>query len=489
MTSMEKKIDQSFDKLAAEEIMVPDIFLQKMEETLGNLPSKETNNVGDLRKKKKRKRWVYAASVASFLVAGFVTTYNISADFKEYVKSLFPVNTDSGYQRAQQEGLVESLKLIATDKGYTIEIKELLAEGRRVSLVYEIKNEKGEVIPYSALFSGIEPGEAMNTQWHAYIVDPQTKKEEEIWINDLQPANNKGIETGLLTLESPIEIPDKAVFKFEVNHLRKKGKYVNPPIADIDVRGTWNFSVPIDLTKAKAKQKTGTGSEKIQVSTGEFFVESLELLTSQTVLSTAFVGEDSHSPYTMQMAEYQLLDDKGNLLFSNEDMQKLGEYHDKGFLKSYTGGRYKDKNKWVENYQFAVFPPSSYYTYRLHALWIKQMVNERVPYQPNVHFQTEAGNFIVGSLQNGKLGTKELVLQGEIKDGYGDVKFNFYDQKGKFTGFAEVMPMQLLHGNGKAIVSTSIPNNDTRTTTIMLQSIAKRITINKDIKIVPQPAK
>ncbi|WP_044642052.1 DUF4179 domain-containing protein [Risungbinella massiliensis] len=482
MTSMEKKLDQSFDELEQEEIMVPAVFLQKMEETLENLPPKETGNGVDLPKKKKRKWWVYAASVASFLVAGFVTTYSISADFKEYVKNLFPVN-DSGYQKAQQEGLVESLQLTATDKGYTIEIKELLVEGRRVSVVYEIKNEKGESVPYSALFS------AVNTQWHAYIVDPQTKKEKEIWINDIQNANNrKGIGTGLLTLESPTEIPDKAVFKLEVNHLWKEGNYVSPKIADIDVRGTWNFSIPIDLTKAKAKQKTGMGSERIQLSTGEFFVESLELLTSQTVLKTTFVGEGGESPETREMAEYQLLDDKGNLLFSNENWHILQKYHNNDFLKSRVGGMHIDK-KYVDTYEFAIFPPSSYFTYRLHALWIKQMLDQKVLYQPNTHFQTEAGNFTVGSLQKGKHGTKELVLQGEIKDGYGDMKFHFYDQNGKLTGYAEVMPMQLLHGNGKAVISTSIPNNDTKTTTIMLDSIAKRIPINKDIKIVPQPAK
>lgn len=72
-------------------------------------------------------------------------TISVSPTFAAYVKSLFN-GSDKELQYAAQEGFSQKVNASVTDRGYTLEIEEILADPMRIVAVYSIKDQQKNFI-------------------------------------------------------------------------------------------------------------------------------------------------------------------------------------------------------------------------------------------------------------------------------------------------------------------------------------------------------
>lgn len=490
MTSPEKELENGIQQMK-ENLVVPDVVKQRIKLTLANLPKLEQEP--SVKKNKRRKWWIGSMTAASILIGSFVTTYNISADFKEYVKKIITVDYDKGYQNAQKEEVVQPLNLSVTDQGYTVEIKEVLAEGKDISIVYQIKDPQGKGVSCFAVYSNItyRTDPEVEKALPMKMIDPITKKETKLTVDHVKPASesefltsNKVHGPGILKLVSPVEVPDKAIIRFEMKQLiyeEDMEYYKENNVPELHVKGNWTIDIPIDMTKAKAKQKVGKSEGKLQLPFGQFSIDSLQLYSSKTILkSTYAAGEEGLGRARYFPLEYELLDANGKIFYKSQDIGM----HEYPFSQ---GGQISDpeNGKVAITENFLAFPSSPYYTYRLKAIWREIKPNRKVPFQVNQDINVEGYTFRIESLKLQKEDDyKFLNISGSPSNDYTSMTVRFYDAKGNETGSG------LLRGMGS---NSSILLFDTRnwdsTTTMVIKSMSKRYPVDWETKIYPQPAK
>ncbi|XOS91420.1 DUF4179 domain-containing protein [Brevibacillus laterosporus] len=133
MTNLDKQITQTLKKVAGEldqpTFVMPDqavTYKRKRSRLLGTL--------------------VFPVSISCALLLTVSVGSYVSPTFAAYVKSLFEGSSDKELQYAAQEGFSQKVNASVTDQGYTLEIKEILADPMRIVAVYSIKDQQNNFI-------------------------------------------------------------------------------------------------------------------------------------------------------------------------------------------------------------------------------------------------------------------------------------------------------------------------------------------------------
>lgn len=483
MKNAEQQLDRGIQKMLETEIELPNVVRDRISQTLANLPNVE-RVTKPVPKSKRRKWWIGSITAASLLVGSFVTTYKVSADFKAYVDRLFAVTSDKGYENAQIKQVIQAMNLSATDQGYTIEVKEALADGNRISLVYQIKNAQGEIMPYFAFATEPNPEVGLDAMLEAKLIDPKTKKEipVDMTSNDSIDQNAKEkaellLGPGLLGLESQTEIPDGALLELKVKWLYVKGGAYEPKLPTINAKGNWTLRIPVDTSKAKAQQQVSTSGDKLVIPQGELSVKQLDNRVSNAKLELLFKGKDGYQVGRGDgyMAEFELYDDKNKLIYSTNDPRFVR-------MEGGAGGG----PDFIQQ-EFQMLPKSSSYRLHVKAIWLSEKVNQTFPYNGPVlidgipvqlekPYQEEVDNSI------------RIRLSGDFPQDYSQIRAYFLDASGKKIGY-EPQPGRIDHNRQKIELFTDLPNTETIPSSIVIDSITKRVPVNWETKIVPQPVK
>lgn len=177
--------------------------------------------------KRKRSRLLRTLILPVSISFALLLTISVSPTFAAYVKSLFD-GTDQELQYAAQEGFSQKVNASVTDRGYTLEIEEILADPMRIVAVYSIKDQQKNFIhPNKLHISNVE------------VTDLKG--------NVIRETKTYGMEIqenyGYLTLKNPGETEEKKLLlQFEGNQIDS-------------VEGNWALKIPFDLEKTiKASQ-------------------------------------------------------------------------------------------------------------------------------------------------------------------------------------------------------------------------------------------
>lgn len=95
--------------------------------------------------KRKRSRLLGTLVLPVLISCALLLTISVSPTFAAYVKSLFN-GSDKELQYAAQEGFSQKVNASVTDRGYTLEIEEILADPMRIVAVYSIKDQQKNFI-------------------------------------------------------------------------------------------------------------------------------------------------------------------------------------------------------------------------------------------------------------------------------------------------------------------------------------------------------
>lgn len=426
----DQKLEQALESWGEKEVEVPDVVVQKMEDMLGKIAVEQEKKTKKEEKvvtldvvPKKRKRWKYVAAAASFVLAGLVTTYSISSDLQGYVQSLF-VGT-------KLEKYVQPINRSATDQGITISVKEAFTEGNQITLYYDIKNAKGEYIPFFAI-----DGSGTNRLLKAKLIDPKTKKEVATILHSTGPADSKeyydkrGLEPGVLRLSTDdnSDIPDGAQLVLHFTGFNVNGEDYDPKlkIPSFHAKGNWTLRFPLDTKKTKAQQQQFATSDKLVLPQGELSVINLDYRLTEPMLNLQF---HSKSDYRVSVGkknlEYELYDDKGTLLYDIKD--------DPFKVIAWTGSG-DTRNSIRETFKLGL-PKSSSYKLRIKGIWLNEPVKKLIPYNESV-----------------VIDGKTIQIEPPTKEPNGDFRMkvngNFFDYDNDLF-----YSLQFLDANGQELVA------------------------------------
>ncbi|WP_044642054.1 DUF4179 domain-containing protein [Risungbinella massiliensis] len=484
------KLEQALENWGNKEVEVPDVVVQKMEDMLGKIAveqEKKRKGERELEEKvvamdmvpKKRKRWRYAVAAASFILAGLVTTYYTSAAFQDLVHKILPVTLDKGFQKADESGLVEKKRYQVTDNGVTIEIQEVMADQGMIKIVYDAWKDNGEKIGAISLDAAFL--NRKNIQAH----DAKTKRLVVVFLkgwgvaNDSENRDGKVSpdQRGIITFQVEDTDVQKIILKLHVKHIRpENGK------RDL-IEGDWRFTIPIDFTKSQTLQNIASGGT-YQAPDGNFLIVSkLDLRPSHTILTT-------RSKYVLNPNGYnypfEILDDKGNVIYSNTDDQDNDKQVDRPvYMKGGSGDEDPKTGDMVFEGVFTPFPTSSFYTFRLKGNWLPVTIAKTFPLQKGTKMSVEGAELVVQDLYIGADGQKTIKIKANIHDGYDAAVVSIGNENGRIGPFV-INKAKLVNGS---IEFNWKPEYETPHSLLHVDRISKGNLINWETKLIPQPAK
>ncbi|MED1665179.1 DUF4179 domain-containing protein [Brevibacillus laterosporus] len=216
MTNLDKQIAQTLKKVAGEldqpTFVMPDqavTYKRKRSRLLGTL--------------------VLPVSISCALLLTVSVGSYVSPTFAAYVKSLFEGSSDKELQYAAQEGFSQKVNVSVTDQGYTLEIKEILADPMRIVAVYSIKDQQNNFIhPDKLDISKVE------------VTDLKGNVIKETRMFGMSRNDEK---YGYLTLKNPGETKEQKLL------LQFQGDQID------SVKGNWSLQIPFDLEKSITASK------------------------------------------------------------------------------------------------------------------------------------------------------------------------------------------------------------------------------------------
>ena len=166
--------------------------------------------------------------IALFLVSTLGTM--VSPGISAYMKSLFTEKgVDEGLQQAAKKGFAQAAGTYATDQGITLEVMEVMADSVRISIVYRLVDQAGNVLSPDQLESYDVEITDLNgeTVQNSYSLDSKYEK-----------------DYGYLIINNRIETNDKKlILRLETRQIGK-------------TKGNWLVSTPFDITKSIASSTT-----------------------------------------------------------------------------------------------------------------------------------------------------------------------------------------------------------------------------------------
>lgn len=216
MTNLDKQITQTLKKVAGEldqpTFVMPDqavAYKRKRSRLLGTL--------------------VFPVSISCALLLTVSVGSYVSPTLAAYVKSLFEGSSDKELQNAAEEGFSQKVNASVTDQGYTLEIKEILADPMRIVAVYSIKDQQNNFIhPDKLDISKVE------------VTDLKGNVIKETRIFGMSRNDEK---YGYFTLKNPGETKEQKLL------LQFQGDQID------SVKGNWSLQIPFDLEKSITASK------------------------------------------------------------------------------------------------------------------------------------------------------------------------------------------------------------------------------------------
>ncbi|MGE7613253.1 DUF4179 domain-containing protein [Paenibacillus sp. NPDC101420] len=313
--------------------------------------------------KRKRSRLLGTLVLPVLISCALLLTISVSPTFAAYVKSLFN-GSDKELQYAAQEGFSQKVNVSVTDRGYTLEIEEILADPMRIVAVYSIKDQQKNFIhPDKLHISNVEV-----TDLKGNVI-----KETKTYMVEIQE------NYGYLTLKKPGETEDQnLLLQFEGNQIDS-------------VKGNWALQIPIDLEKAiKASKvlpidKTYTTPQGLQINLNSIMhsptAARVDYETKWTEEAKKRLVEeskqvkgklDSVDPY-VRYDDYKL-----NFHVENEKGEKVKDLTRALDIPRKAVGEYGHSNR---KYGFAPLSPDHQYTLVLDSL------EKTEPYELGVSFE------------------------------------------------------------------------------------------------------
>ncbi|WP_339796556.1 DUF4179 domain-containing protein [Paenibacillus sp. FSL R5-0744] len=313
--------------------------------------------------KRKRSRLLGTLVLPVLISCALLLTISVSPTFAAYVKSLFN-GSDKELQYAAQEGFSQKVNASVTDRGYTLEIEEILADPMRIVAVYSIKDQQKNFIhPDKLHISNVEV-----TDLKGNVI-----KETKTYMVEIQE------NYGYLTLKKPGETEEQnLLLQFEGNQIDS-------------VKGNWALKIPIDLEKAiKASKvlpidKTYTTPQGLQINLNSIMhsptAARVDYETKWTEEAKKRLVEeskqvkgklDSVDPY-VRYDDYKL-----NFHVENEKGEKVKDLTRALDISRKAVGEYGHSNR---KYGFAPLSPDHQYTLVLDSL------EKTEPYELGVSFE------------------------------------------------------------------------------------------------------
>ncbi|WP_312111256.1 DUF4179 domain-containing protein [Brevibacillus reuszeri] len=219
MTKLDQQISQTLKKVADEQ----------------GIPSFEfpTAHVPRTSSKSGTRVPVYLLFPATVIIALFlVSTLGtmVSPEIAAYMKSLFTEKgVDEGLQQAAQKGFSQAAGTSATDQGITLQVIEVMADSVRISIVYRLVDQGGNVLSPDQLES-----------YDLEITDPNGETVQNSYTLDSKYEK----DYGYLITNNRIETNDKKLI------LRLATRQIGK------TKGNWLVSTPFDITKSIASSTT-----------------------------------------------------------------------------------------------------------------------------------------------------------------------------------------------------------------------------------------
>lgn len=229
------------DEFLAEEMLSPHFTQMVIEEIVVQTKMRT-------RKKGWKKRSIdimkkMAITVAS-LAAAIAFGTMVSPTFANYVNSLFHSvkGVDGGAKSAAVEGYVQPINKQVTDQGFTVSVKEVLADPIRLMIIWEVTDQNGKKIDDDNLDWIMKitdkNGKGLNTKSkHPDFIPYGTGP----WGDDKEYQASQ-VEFREI-IDKPENIPDEIRVKMEYFQVN-------------DTEGSWIVEFPVDMKKAKAVSKT-----------------------------------------------------------------------------------------------------------------------------------------------------------------------------------------------------------------------------------------
>lgn len=226
---------------------LPDGFTERVMASLADIEiedgdgSMEHGHPASFRRKRRYGRIIRKSAlwIASLAIVTAAFTLYAQPSIADWVRSIFSKETtDSGMLDARKLGIVQNPHVKVKDKGYALEIDEVVADATRLVMGVKVTDPQGKPLVYAI-------------DWHdLHITD----------LNGNEVAELRGIEGSdtveKLTFVFVKEIPaDALIVQARVDHLQI-------PYTGKVVDGKWDFRFELDMKKANAMNITTPLHEK-----------------------------------------------------------------------------------------------------------------------------------------------------------------------------------------------------------------------------------
>jgi len=199
-------------------------------------PAAEENEPDTILLRKKRRspfiRRVALAAACLLIVAAALTVY-AQPSIADWVRSIFARdNTDIGLLDSQTLGLVQNPHIKVKDKGYTLEINEVVVDAARIMMGVKITDPNGKPVVNKVDWSQVT------------VKDTEGKEVAKLHslggsavIENVSSLFPDGVQSDTLTVEGKITQIGRKLFSHKV------------------VKGNWNFKFSLDMKKANELTK------------------------------------------------------------------------------------------------------------------------------------------------------------------------------------------------------------------------------------------
>jgi hypothetical protein len=253
-----------------------------------------------------KKGWISVASV--LLVCGLLLLY-AQPTIANLVRTLFTADstTDIGLLEAQQLGVVQNPKVKVSNKGFTLEINEVVVDATRLVLAIKLTDQEGR------------PLTDMLGDWSKLKVTDRNGKEV-AWLRSMGGSPNFDKLTYIFPKEVPTDILIVEGQFDEIGNSLKNIPYT---------KGDWSFRFEVDMTKANELKLTDLLNEQYTTPDGLHIEMEKLVRTSSGVrleLNTSLNGEAAQLSLgdlmEKQFLSYHFEDEQGNEI-SSVNSQKV----------------------------------------------------------------------------------------------------------------------------------------------------------------------
>lgn len=313
------KLDDSFTDRIMAVIADEEVAMQqeaRNEEATGNVSIMEQLAS---RKRISRKKWIAAAIILIFASILSFTQPTVA----NWIKSLFQIESteDVGLLNSDIIGIHHFVNIEKKDKGYTLEVKEVVADTSRIVIAYRLLRPDGKSQNDYLQRRSIDVVDADGKS----IIDPNAS----FGLHNME-GGEKGKEYGMIDLGLiGILDTDQITIRGNIDVIGWEGDKVAYTL----VNGDWRFSIDVDMTEARKKVKEiplngeymATDGTRIKPTRMIFHASTFQIEFQSKLPAGAAPRNEDLALYTYHEIGYYIKDTEGKYIALSERDQV---YHD-----------------------------------------------------------------------------------------------------------------------------------------------------------------